>query len=593
VANSGSGDVTVLLSTGPDANGAPTFAPPVTYPLATGQSGAVSLISGHFHKDPSNNDKLLDLAVANYTSDDVSLLLNNGDGTFQAAKEVGLNGPDGAQSITAADFNGDHVLDLAVANYSTDDVSVLLNDGNGNFTAHEVGLNGPDGAEGIASGDFNGDGLADLAVANNDGTVSILLNNGGAIPTFTPRKPDLQFSEPNAGIVTADFNGDGKADLAVFSFVAIEPFGQHRPWNFSGTVTVLLGQGDGTFPTVTSYPAFAWHPSQYPPVLGPIAVRDFNGDGLPDLVVGAGSRDIPTFSSSPSVVKVFLNQGNGTFFPAVDYSVDDLPQGITTGAFNGDGVNDIAVTTASNDVNILYAGTVGNFATFLPDKASQPTSLATLLAQMQTLQGGKAVKVGPYDSTSQITPSTSTPPDYLADIGLAYYPGSAPLSVVSPGWFLSATPATISEMASGYSYTGTGNLITGWDLYDANNHPIALATAQQLFGTPVLNQLGDSRPFNGVDLTPIDPQHPIVGLNGGWYFGVRPITDAPTTWADAFFAWGMGTDGYSPRNLVPNYLASSGTGTQTGTLPGSSESFSTDFKYTVTIRPAPGAPPMP
>src|SRR5262249_58072094 len=112
---------------------------------------------------------------------------------------------------------------------------------------------------------------------------------------------------------------------------------------------------------------------------------------------------------------------------------------------------------------------------FLPDQASQPTSLTTLLGQMRTLQGGKPVSVGPYDSTSQITPGTSMPPDYMAHISLPYAPNSAPLSIVSPGWFLSATPATMNQTADGYSYTGSGNIITGWNLYAGNKNPITLS----------------------------------------------------------------------------------------------------------------------
>ena len=184
-----------------------------------------------------------------------------------------------------------------------------------------------------------------------------------------------------------------------------------------------------------------------------------------------------------------------------------------------------------------------------------------------------------------------TPPDYMAYISLPYSPDALALSIVSPGWFLSATPATMNQTAGGYSYTGSGNIITGWTLYDRNNNPIALATAQQLFGTPVLNPPGARRPFNGVDLTPTEPQQPIVGLNGGWYYGVRTAPGGWATWADAFFTWDSGTAGYSPRNLVANYNAISGTGTQTGTLPGTSLSFSDDFNYTLTFRPAPGAAP--
>ena len=238
---------------------------------------------------------------------------------------------------------------------------------------------------------------------------------------------------------------------------------------------------------------------------------------------------------------MLLNQGNGLFFGPISYSADGTIQGITTSDFNGDGLKDIAITSNNNDVTIYHGGTVGNFATFLPDKASQPTSLATLLGQMQTLQGGKPVSVGPYDSTSFITPGTPTPPDYMAHISLPYAPDSLPLSIVSPGWFLSATPATMNQTADGYSYTGSGNVITGWTLWDNNNNPIALATAQQLFGTPVLNPVGANAPVQRRRSHP----HRSAASDRRAERGLvlrRPGRSRarPTTWADAFFAWGLG-----------------------------------------------------
>src|SRR5262249_7017743 len=155
----------------------------------------------------------------------------------------------------------------------------------------------------------------------------------------------------------------------------------------------------------------------------------------------------------------------------------------------------------------------------------------------------------------------------MAHISLPYAAESAPLSINSPGWFLTMTPASINEMAAGSSYTQSGNFITGWNLYDANGNPIALATAQAPFGLPILPTNGATGPISGADLTPINPQVPIAGLNGGWYYAAQPAAGADTTWADAFFTWGLGTTGYSPRILVPNYQSSSGTGTQTGKLP--------------------------
>jgi hypothetical protein len=301
---------------------------------------------------------------------------------------------------------------------------------------------------------------------------------------------------------------------------------------------------------------------------------------------------------------VFLNRGDGNFFAPIGYDSIDLVGRITTGDFNRDGLNDIAYAGANDQVGLLASGTIGNFATFLPGgmatkkkdsgprrKADQAVSLAAFLDQLTALQGSNVVTVGPYDSTARIKPSTSTPPDYMAHISLPYAPESGPLSIVSPGWFLTMTPASMLQTASGFRYSQSGTFITGWTLVDTNGNPIALATAQQLFGLPILPTDGATGPISGADLTPINAQTPIVGLNGGWYFGVLPAPGAATTWAEAFFTWGLGTDDYSPRILVPNYQSSSGTGTQTGTLPGSSESFSGDFQFTLTFSPALQGPP--
>jgi hypothetical protein len=129
-----------------------------------------------------NGDGLLDLAVANYgPSPSVSVLLGNGDGTFQTARNFAAGGY--PRSVAVGDFNGDGVLDLAVANPFAN-VSVLLGNGDGTFQAPRSFPAG-DTPWPVAVGDFNGDGLPDLAVANEgtcclfpDGSVSILLNDG-------------------------------------------------------------------------------------------------------------------------------------------------------------------------------------------------------------------------------------------------------------------------------------------------------------------------------------------------------------------------------------------------------------------------------
>src|SRR6267143_1107003 len=256
VTNEGSNNVSVLLG-----NGDGTFQAAVSYPAG---SGPVSVTSGDF-----NGDGKADLVVANpgAGSNSVSVLLGNGDGTFQAA----VSYPAGSVpfSVTSGDFNGDGMLDLAVTNEGSNNVSVLLGNGDGTFRAaadYSVGAQ----PFSVTAGDFNGDGKPDLAVANaGSNNVSVLLGNGDG--TFQAAVSYGVGSSP-VSLVSGDFNGDGKLDLAAA--------------NESGNnVSVLLGNGDGTFPSPASYGAG----------LQPWSVTsaDFNGDGKPDLaVVNNGSYTV-------------------------------------------------------------------------------------------------------------------------------------------------------------------------------------------------------------------------------------------------------------------------------------------------------------
>ncbi|HEX7368075.1 MAG TPA: VCBS repeat-containing protein [Candidatus Saccharimonadales bacterium] len=221
-----------------------------------------------------NGDGKTDLAVANEGSNTVSILLGNGDGTFQPA--VNYTVGTGPSSVATGDFNGDGKTDLAVANDGSNTVSILLGNGSGGFTLASSPATGT-GPSSVTTGDFNGDGKTDLAVTNYNGgsgnTVSILLGNGDG--TFQPAVNYTVGTSPFS-VTTGDFNGDGKTDLAVAN-------------DGSGTVSILLGNGDGTFQPKTDYIT-----GSLPHI---VTTGDFNGDGKTDLAVtnsynGAGGNSV-------------------------------------------------------------------------------------------------------------------------------------------------------------------------------------------------------------------------------------------------------------------------------------------------------------
>jgi hypothetical protein len=305
-------------------NGDGTFQPALNF--STGPLPYAAAI-GDF-----NGDGNMDLATANETcptipcgSGSVSILLGNGDGTFKPHVEYATGV--GPQSVTTADFNGDSKLDLAIANNgfnSGNTVSILLGKGDGTFLPHvdylttNVPLT-------VATGDFNMDGKLDLVVGNF-GTISIFLGKGDG--TFQPRVDYPAIG--NQSIVVADFNGDGKADLATEG-------------------SILLGNGDGTFQPHMDYRSG---------VANMLGLGDFNSDGIPDLAV----------PSSQTKVSILLGKGDGTFIAPVSYEVvNQILSSFTVADFNGDGVPDLAATDANLDTVSIILSTAF--------KAVYPTAL--------------------------------------------------------------------------------------------------------------------------------------------------------------------------------------------------------------------------
>jgi hypothetical protein len=298
--------VTVLLG-----NGDGSFQPQVQIPVGSTQFG---MVTADF-----NRDGKLDFAVPNGADNTVSILLGNGDGTF-GSRTTFATGND-CRNLTTADFNRDGNLDLAVLNATANTVGVLLGNGDGTFGSHLDFATGQTPFT-VTSDDFNGDGKLDLAVANLDGTtVSILKGNGdGTFQTQT-----TYFTGNGVQYVSsADFNVDGKPDLAVTD-------------EDDNTIAILLNNGTGTF-TAPSYYDTGANPSSVIPA-------DFNADGKLDLVVTDSNFD----RGGTSQLSIFLGNGDGTFQARRDYPAAQGPRTAVVADFNHDGRLDVA--TANNEGN--------------------------------------------------------------------------------------------------------------------------------------------------------------------------------------------------------------------------------------------------
>ena len=376
-ANAGSNDVAVLAG-----NGAGGFDSPEYF--------SVGFAPWVIASEDINGDERLDLAVANRYGDNVSILLSDDLGDFQRTTADYGAGREPI-GLMIADFNGDRVPDLAIANsgeYGTDsaaDVSILVGDGTGGFPGAVHAYRSGSGPLALTMAELNGDGNPDLVAANQSSKdISVLLGNGGG--TFESTA-NYGVSAQLTDVVAADFNRDGSPDLAATKYTS------------AGTVAVLLNDGDGSFGAPTDFTAIGFPSS--------LAAADFNGDGNQDLFVlswgtmavllmgdggggfstganfGTGGADgaaaiVGDFNDDKKVdvavanygshdVSIGLGNGLGGFSPAAKYAAGNFPHSVAVGDFNGDGKQDLVVANSSvaggppAAVTILLGSGAGTF----------------------------------------------------------------------------------------------------------------------------------------------------------------------------------------------------------------------------------------
>ncbi len=411
---SGVDGVSILLGLGSG-----DFGPPTNFPVGPMGPIPTSVVVGDF-----NNDGKLDLAVTIvlettplFTGGALSVLLGNGDGTFQSPIQTAVgNVP---TSAAVGDFNGDGNLDLAVTNSNDNTVTILLGNGNGTFETAETMVTGTapffvvNGSFRHSGGNDRHSGGNDIAVANcgaiecnpensnNQGSLSVLLGNGNGSFQSSLNLPFP--SSPNS-VAVGDFNRDGKLDLAVA--------------NFGSDITVLLGRGDGTFVT--------------PPVAYPIGLNafalvagDFNGDGSLDLLAATSGLASNEFGD----LSLITGNGDGTFRKPTQFVGGTIGIGelfsfasIAVSDLNSDGAQDLAVIVQSGVSVVLNTG--GTIITVTASDTVSSTKPVTLTATVKQSVKGSGTPTGTVTFEDNSAFPTATLGSAKLVAGVATFPAA-------------------------------------------------------------------------------------------------------------------------------------------------------------------------
>jgi hypothetical protein len=426
--------VTVLLG-----NGNGSFQPKVNYTgCVTGNPTKILLAD--FNRD-GNTD--IALGCSDGTNGGLVILLGHGGGTFQAPVPY----PSGdVEGLAMGDFNGDGILDIAVTDHAQQDVTIFIGNGDGSFKAGVVALTTQSYANDVVVADFDGDDKDDLfyAVATADPSSSLsdlYFASGNGDGSF--KAPVLVTSKAGEFLTVGDTNGDNKPDVVSTTV-------QHKKnINIGDSLFVLIGNGDGTFKPAVAYVS---------DIPSDPHLADVNGDGKPDIIAGGSYGAL-----------VYLGNGNGTFQAYSEPAIGkfSLTYAVNAGDYNNDGNADLVGTDADNyraAVSLSEVQQVAD-ATALTGLALSPLGSGT--HYVEASYAGDLIYQGSASSTLPLlaapTPTTLTLTVSPTSVALAGQPTilTATLNPYTVGPPTTTTDGESVTFSSGGTSLGSGTLHGG------------------------------------------------------------------------------------------------------------------------------------